>query len=1278
MGLSPSGGPVKQTLQDSTSAIYERLSLNTVSWGAWGRNYNSVAKPKLGSDLLDSTGAVLTDASTLNKNQQWTDVGGTGKPSDNAGTSVTFYDPQNGYATRGNSFGKSQFNNSWQVNLWTRESYYGSAMVSGEFVGQDIFIGLSFNGQNIDNYAQLEYAIYARGDNQIDIYQSGTGIVTLAYAPGAGVYAITYDGVSIKYWLNNTLIYTHPGNPQPGWTMYAGFNAYAIGNGVKNIQFSSFTDNAWSSVGGPNRPADNATVGAPNGTYVGGTLAETVAGNANNPAAVINRNTVTIDGGKLTAGTVDTLQLKAGAVSTDKLLVGSMSYLNPDPGFRDNSFWVNNGVYNGSLGTSAGSVPAWYNSHGTDINDAMGTTNYCMLWEAYFGGTGRQHLISGRRNGIKGGTTYQLSALGRNAASQRIYVLCRMYDTNGTYIADAQLFWDASIGKDYKKTQFVAPPNATSYQFYVFNEAPGNNWGGNAEIADLQVTEAAGATAIMDGAIVTKHMTANTIKGDVIEAGTLMADKLVANSITTGKLAVQNRPVSVVGINMRIENDNVVRWNAGKIIFPDNNGNYVTRSVVAGATGWGGWDKPVNFCYDSNGDNQGLGVYYSQDLPAYASQLPVAIWNNGKDLVMRAGTSTLINGDNIQTGTIAASKLIADSITANEIQSGAIGAAEIAAGAIVATKLAIGSTDSIVPDSDFRDPSWWNSGIPDGRLSVEDVAFSQFRRALAIRPNGGIDVFSPFFPVEPGATYKITMGVDCAADFNGIFRPLIHMPGVQWYSPKYGAGVDPSDVNPVLVFNAAGQSENIVKTFTNPNIVNVNQWQFRLMGSWTGTVRFAIKIVRVSDTTLIADGAITTPKIIVGSLDGDRIATNTLDANTIKAGSILAGSVVVGGAGALGNIATQAANAGNNAWWTVAGDRYAITNNKITKLTYNDWDYNCYTQDLFQGSCIMTGKLTSDGTFIGISDGRENGNYGNIDYAWHRSSDGNTYMFQSGANVGGIGSNGAVGADSVNFTVVYDGRTVRWYRNEFLHREVDAGPNRAFSGAVGIAAPGAYVERLSFQPGTDNSLTRADVTGKINAGTTTINGGKITTGSIGADQIAANSIIASKLSINNRNISVIGCDFRYQDGRLWWSDGHILYTDDNGNSSSPYIPAASVTWNGGSYNYIVWDKGAGGFRQTPPDGWEPSQNNASNSVIMCTWRNGTNFNANYGGTIVSGDRIVTKSIGADQINVGSLSALSANIGSLVSYNGAGGRVERDGNGTRIYDNNGTLRSWSGF
>ena len=48
------------------------------------------------------------------------------------------------------------------------------------------------------------------------------------------------------------------------------------------------TTATWSGVSGSGKPADNATVGAPTGTYVGGTLAQTVASNAANGQSAYN------------------------------------------------------------------------------------------------------------------------------------------------------------------------------------------------------------------------------------------------------------------------------------------------------------------------------------------------------------------------------------------------------------------------------------------------------------------------------------------------------------------------------------------------------------------------------------------------------------------------------------------------------------------------------------------------------------------------------------------------------------------------------------------------------------------------------------------------------------------------------------------------------------------------------------------------------------------------------------------------------------------------------
>jgi len=72
------------------------------------------------------------------------------------------------------------------------------------------------------------------------------------------------------------------------------------------------------------------------------------------------------------------------------------------------------------------------------------------------------------------------------------------------------------------------------------------------------------------------------------------------------------------------------------------------------------------------------------------------------------------------------------------------------------------------------------------------------------------------------------------------------------------------------------------------------------------------------------------------------------------------------------------------------------------------------------------------------------------------------------------------------------------------------------------------------------------------------------------------------------------------------------------------------------------------------------------------------FEVSNGNVFINGQRISPGSILPDRLSVTSLSALTANIGFLVSYNGQGGRVERDGNGTRVFDNNGVKRVQIGF
>ena len=235
----------------------------------------------------------------------------------------------------------------------------------------------------------------------------------------------------------------------------------------------------------------------------------------------------TLDAGKITSGTITATQIAASAISVDKLIVtGRGSALNDDPSMADDAAWP---------GTSGINPPVRIKG----ATDGIAGVNYIRL-------SGASSGITSREFSPAEGKVYRTSFYARRVSGSGTCTAFLRFRTadNLTTIQTAITSTSSShtgtmgamtIANTWTRYTAIstAPPNAArAVLIFVANNATGT---AVIDIQDFRVDEYIGADLIVDGAITSEKMTANSINGDRIVANSLAASKIVSGSITTDK-----------------------------------------------------------------------------------------------------------------------------------------------------------------------------------------------------------------------------------------------------------------------------------------------------------------------------------------------------------------------------------------------------------------------------------------------------------------------------------------------------------------------------------------------------------------------------------------------------------------------------------------------------------------------------------------------------------------------------------------------------------------------
>ncbi|MCP1540051.1 putative phage tail protein [Methylorubrum extorquens] len=471
------------------------------------------------------------------------------------------------------------------------------------------------------------------------------------------------------------------------------------------------------------------------------------------------------------------------------------------------------------------------------------------------------------------------------------------------------------------------------------------------------------AANLVAGTITAGEIMAGAITGDRIAGRTISASNLIAGTITAGEIAAR----TITGENLAFRSIQAGNIAAGAITAYEVAAYSLTATNIA-ANQIAAWhivagtitsaqiqagsvhaDRLIanSITADQIGANAIRAIHVSAS--AIEARHIVAYSITAGQIAARTiaaeniafGTLT---GNEIRANSIQADRIVANSITSAQIMAGAIQAAQIAAGAITADKIGVGlGNGNLLFGSDFTNnlggwvANWWSDGVAPTVSRNGDWAPTGMGSAMVHRPGTpGFGSVADYvlrrrtqtdwvnnYPCVPGRRYELSAYVSVHRCQATVAIQFLNAAG-QEVGIAWGNTLETNGANGVLsnwprsaVFGVAPATAvtmvPICRTTWNGGVDPYTFWTGLYLGNahanQSAFSPWSPNSSTVIDGGIVATNSLHAEKVIAGTITADKIAAHTITANQIAfytltgdyiaANSIYADRIQIGGGNSL-------------------------------------------------------------------------------------------------------------------------------------------------------------------------------------------------------------------------------------------------------------------------------------------------------------------------------------------------------------------------------------------